>query len=84
MTKVFIQNDFLQKLIKVSGPLVAPSANFAGEKPAENIKNAQNYFGDQVGFYIDGGELKGEPSTIIKIESNKIKVLRQGTYKLSA
>jgi len=68
----------LQELIKQTGPLVAPSANPEGETPASTIDEAKNYFGDQIDFYQDAGELKSEPSTLIKITNNKIEVLRQG------
>lgn len=60
------------------GPLVAPSANREGEKPAESIKEAKAYFGNQVDFYLSGGILKSEPSTLIRIKDGKIEVLRQG------
>lgn len=68
-------------IIKKTGPLVAPSANIEGEKPAENIKEARKYFGDSVDFYLAGGTLKSEPSTLLKIEDGKIEILRQGTIK---
>jgi len=78
-------NKALLEILKKTGPLVAPSANPEGKKPAENIKEAKEYFGpastqggDEVDFYIDGGKRKGEPSTLIKIENGKIEVLRQG------
>src|SRR3990167_8316504 len=43
-------NNQLLNLLKQTGPLVAPSANFEGEKPASTIKEAKNYFGDKVHF----------------------------------
>lgn len=76
-------NPKLLKLLSVSGPLVAPSANFEGEKPAESIIDAKKYFGDSVDFYIDGGNLNSKPSTLIKIEDGKIKLLREGSFSLS-
>lgn len=67
----------LIELLKKTGPLVAPSANPEGEKPAENIKEAKNYFGDTVDFYISGGRLKGQPSKLIKInKKGEIEILR--------
>lgn len=76
------ENLNLLKLLSVSGPLVAPSANFEGEKPAENIDQAKKYFGEDIDFYVDGGILKSFPSTLIKIEDGKIITLRQGSFKL--
>jgi L-threonylcarbamoyladenylate synthase len=67
----------LVELLKKTGPLVAPSANPEGEKPAENIKEAKNYFGDTVDFYLSGGTLKGQPSKLIKInKKGEIEILR--------
>ena len=66
----------LVKLLQKTGPLVAPSANIEGEMSAENIPEAQKYFGDNIDFYVDQGELIGKPSELIKIENNKIVILR--------
>lgn len=75
-------NEFLLKLLKITGPLVAPSANFEGEKPAINIDDAKEYFNDSVSFYIDAGELKSKPSTVAKLEKSKLKILREGAFKI--
>lgn len=70
-------------LIKKTGPLVAPSANLAGEKPAENYKEAREYFADNVDFYVDAGRIKSKPSTLIELgKGGKIKVLRPGAVKI--
>jgi len=46
-------------------------------KPAENIKEAKEYFGDQVDFYLSGGTLKSKPSALIKLnKKGRIKILR--------
>lgn len=71
------KSNFLKKVLEISGPIVAPSVNFEGEKPAKNIKEAKRYFGSEV-IYFDGGELKGEPSTLIFLEEDEIKILREG------
>lgn len=68
---------WLRDLLKETGPLVAPSANPEGKEPAENIKQARAYFGEAVDFYIDKGELKGQPSKIIKFENSKVIFLRK-------
>lgn len=76
------QNTQLLKLLKKTGPLIAPSANWEGNPPAENIKEAKKYFGEEVDFYIDNGVLKSLPSTLISIKNGKIKIERQGGIKL--
>jgi L-threonylcarbamoyladenylate synthase len=71
------KNKKLIKILKKTGPLVAPSANPEGLKPAENITQAKKYFGNRVDFYLSGGTLKSKPSTLIKINKNGgIEVLR--------
>lgn len=69
----------LVELIDQVGPLIAPSANLEGQPPAHTIDTAREYFGDTIDFYVDSGELEGDPSTIVKIEGENIKLLRQGS-----
>jgi L-threonylcarbamoyladenylate synthase len=68
----------LMALIKKTGPLVAPSANPEGQKPAETIKEAKNYFKQSIDFYVAGGRLQGAPSTIVEIKKGKISLVREG------
>lgn len=72
----------LRKLIAKTGPLVAPSANREGEIPARNIEEAENYFGDNVDFYEDGGERISEPSTLVRLISGKFEIIREGAVKI--
>lgn len=74
----------LLKLLTKTGPLMTTSANRPGEPTATTIKNAMDYFGDSVDFYVDVGEL-GErpPSTIIGFSATgQTVVYRQGAFKL--
>lgn len=73
----------LRELIKETGPLAAPSANPEGLPPAKDIQEAINYFGDKVDYYVDGGELNSNPSTLIKIENGKVIVLRKGAVTIN-
>jgi L-threonylcarbamoyladenylate synthase len=54
-------DDELIRLLRQSGPLLAPSANTQGELPALNIKEAKHYFGDKVDLYVDGGFAANRP-----------------------
>lgn len=77
------KDEELIELLEEFGPLVAPSANIEGEKPAETIDQAKEYFGNFVNFYIDRGTIKGEPSTLISLnEDATFTVLRQGTFRV--
>lgn len=75
-------NKNLSDLIAKTGPIVSTSANLQGHEPAKNVEEAQKYFGNKLDFYVDTGELKGQSSTLVKIENGRLKVLRQGAYKI--
>ncbi|MEM4197169.1 MAG: L-threonylcarbamoyladenylate synthase [Candidatus Anstonellaceae archaeon] len=68
---------WLIKLLKISGPIVAPSANLEGYPPAKTIEEAKKYFGNKV-IYWDKGKIDSKPSTLIKMKNNKIEILRKG------
>ena len=72
------RNKNLHKLLVKIGPIVAPSANREGGKPAETITEAREYFGDLVDLYIGGGKKIGEPSTLIRVKNDGFEILRQG------
>lgn len=67
----------LREFLKKTGPLTAPSANLQGAEPAHTIKEAKNYFGEKVEFYISGGRKEGKPSTIVSMVSGKPEILRK-------
>jgi L-threonylcarbamoyladenylate synthase len=70
------------KLLEKSGLLVGTSANISGNPPFTNpiecLKNIKNY-----DIFLNGGIItsKGE-STIIEIENEKIKMIREGILKI--
>ncbi len=76
------RNKNLYNLINKVGPLVAPSANTEGGRPAETIKEVQNYFGDKISLYINDGKKNVEPSTLVRLEDNNWIVLRQGAKEI--
>ncbi|MFZ1735418.1 MAG: L-threonylcarbamoyladenylate synthase [Candidatus Moraniibacteriota bacterium] len=72
----------LRNFLRKSGPIVAPSANPEGLKPAKTIDEARRYFERSADFFVDGGILSGEPSTLVRIEGEKCRLLRQGARKI--
>jgi len=69
----------LRTLLRAAGPLVAPSANCEGEKPAETIPTARQYFGESVDFYMDAGKrLRAAPSMIVSLCEKTPRILRKG------
>jgi L-threonylcarbamoyladenylate synthase len=76
-------HEGLRNVIKKVGPIVSTSANWQGMPPATSVQEAESYFGDKLDFYIDVGELVNkQPSTLVKLENGKIKVIRSGAYKV--
>lgn len=65
----------LRDLIARTGPLAAPSANPEGLTPAPDLDQARAYFDDRVDFYQQG-ETSGQPSRLIEIIGDEIRVLR--------
>ena len=66
----------LRDLIDVVGPLVAPSANIEGRPIATTVESARKYFGTDADFYIDEGELDGDPSTLIEFDGDDVRTIR--------
>lgn len=73
-------NKFILELIKtLKVPIVATSCNLASEMPIIEIDEIKRKFKNKVDCIVDEGKAKiGIPSTIIKMEEGKIKVLREG------
>lgn len=67
----------LRRFLRKTGPLVAPSANPEGQPPATTIQEAQDYFEDEVDFYVDSGKKRGKPSRLIDISSGRLEILRK-------
>jgi len=62
-------------------PVVAPSANLAGQGPAKSGAEAFETLGGRVDVIVDGGVCKyGNSSTVVKIDAEGINVLREGAY----
>jgi L-threonylcarbamoyladenylate synthase len=67
----------INKILSVSGPIVAPSANWEGYPYSKTISEAKKYFGEKV-FYLDRGKIVSKASSLISVSKGKIKVLRIG------
>jgi len=70
------KDKLILNILKISGPIIAPSANWEGYEPAKNIREAKRYFGNKV-FYLDRGDLISKPSSLIDLREKKIKILRE-------
>ncbi len=80
-------NNLISNLAKKLGrPLTASSANLAGEGVCYSvidIKKQIDNLDDKVGMILNTGELKmKKPSTIVRVESGKVQILRQGEIEV--
>ncbi len=68
----------LIKILEQTGPLATSSANLPAQPPAVTVDQAENYFGDAVDFYDDGGDLSDRKSSkIIKfLDDGEIQEIR--------
>ena len=69
-------------LEEVDVPLLVPSANRSGDKPALNSKEIEEIFGSEIDAIIIGESEKQQPSTIVDLTGEEIKVVREGPVSL--
>ena len=62
----------------VKKPLLVPSANKADQKPALSEDEVKAIFGEEIAVVIPGEISSGEPSTIIDLTGEEIKLIRKG------
>ena len=68
--------DFIKK------PLLVPSANKADQKPALSESEVRNIFKDEVKVVVPGNITNGQPSTIIDLTKEVMKIVRSGPISL--
>lgn len=74
-----VADQHIAAFLEKAGMLLTSSANRSGHPPATTIAQAQEYFGDQVDFYVEGGDLSDRPpSTVAVIRAGKLHVVRPG------
>ena len=70
--------EALDLLKFVKKPLLVPSANKADQKPAVSASEVKAIFNDEIAVIISGEISSGEPSTIIDLTGDEIKLIRKG------
>lgn len=75
--------DLLGFLRFIETPLLVPSANKSGEKPAMNSVEVKSIFKNEVGFVFDGSAKGGVPSTLVDLTQKEVKIYREGNISLS-
>ncbi len=59
-------------------PIVTTSANLSGESPISDPSLIEDELGHTLDLIVDGGNLMGDPSTIISLIDDQVEILRQG------
>lgn len=75
-------HDKLRHLLtRLGRTLTSTSANLSGHEPVSDPEMLREILGNEPNLIIDDGLLPGgQPSTIIKLESDAIAILRTGAY----
>ncbi len=69
----------LQTLRLSAGPLVLTSANLSGQPDSITAQQVAEQLGDSVDLILDDGTCRfGQPSTVVLVDGNHFKVLREG------
>lgn len=64
-------------------PLATTSVNLAGESPGVEVDDFLEEFQNKVDIIVDGGKSPiGVASTIVRVENDEIKILREGQLKV--
>lgn len=78
------KDEYILKLIsKVGAPLLVPSCNPRDKIPAKNVEEVISYFDNLIDGVVEGESLSNLPSTVIKIDEDKITYIREGNIKFS-
>ncbi len=74
----------LEILKAFGGPIVSTSANLIGETPLSSAAKIADTFGPHLDLILDAEEeLDGMASTIVEATGSEVRLLRQGSLKLS-
>ena len=76
--RVPTNKEALDLLNALDKPILAPSANRAGEQPTYSSEEAKAIFGDEIDVYIPGSSKKELPSTIVDLSGEQPVLIRKG------
>lgn len=75
-------NDLIKIIKAIRNPIISTSANISGQNTITNPKAISAELLKSISYIEDGGIINSEPSSIIKIENDKITILREGSVAL--
>ncbi|HVH51109.1 MAG TPA: L-threonylcarbamoyladenylate synthase [Gaiellaceae bacterium] len=65
-------------VLAVTGPVAATSANLAGGPDPRTVDEIPRAIRDRVAAIVDGGELRGTPSTVLDFTGAEPRIVREG------
>ncbi len=68
------KHEFAYKLLEETGPLAVTSANLSGQRSPKSPEEVNV----QADLLIDMGPVAGTPSTVIEVESDRVRLIREG------
>ena len=68
----------LDVINELGNPIVSTSANISGEEVITNVNMINDELKKHISYIYDDGEKTNISSTLVKVENNKIKILREG------
>ena len=68
----------LDVINELGNPIVSTSANISGEEVITNVNMINDELKKHISYIYDDGEKTNVSSTLVKVENNKIKILREG------
>lgn len=72
------------RLIRDSGgTITGTSANLSGHAPCRSAEQAISELGAAVDLVLDGGYLSGRESTVVRLDGERIEVLREGGVRVT-
>tara|TARA_Y100000389_G_scaffold57542_1_gene53575 strand:+ start:5584 stop:6183 length:600 start_codon:yes stop_codon:yes gene_type:complete len=77
------QEFCLKLLVNYNNAIAVSSSNMSGEKEINDVKQLQKKFKDKINLIVEGRISDNQiSSTIVKIESGQLKILRQGLVRI--
>jgi len=64
-------------------PILNTTAKSARQEYISDPREIERYFKTRVSFVIDGGLIRGEPSTVISLVDDRVQLLREGKGPLT-
>ena len=69
--------ELLQIINEIGNPVISTSANISGQATITNPKELKEELLNHISYVEDAGIINNEPSSIIKIENDKIVIIRK-------